>query len=110
MDDMQDFKKPYPGPGVHDPGFSSSKYRSMSAAPIGRSNRRPLDENERTPGPPEYQNDKINILNTAPKFSVTKTIAKNEFLAVESQNPGPGAHDPNLSLVKSKSKDYQVGK
>ena len=77
MDDMQDFKKPYPGPGVHNPGFNSSKYRSMSAAPIGRSNRRPLDENERTPGPPEYQNDKINILNTAPKFSVTKTIAKN---------------------------------
>ena len=44
IDDMQDFKKSYPGPGNHDPGFNSSKYRSMSAAPIGRSNRRPLDE------------------------------------------------------------------
>ena len=42
---MQDFKKEYPGPGHHNPGFNGSKYRSMSAAPIGKSNRRPLDEN-----------------------------------------------------------------
>lgn len=43
MDDMQDFKKPFPGPGHHEPGFNSSKYRSTSAAPIGRAQRRPLD-------------------------------------------------------------------
>ena len=82
MDDMQDFKKTYPGPGNHDPTFGSSKYRAKSAACIGRSNRRPLDENEKTPGPVEYHNEKINVMNSAPRFSVTKTVGKNEFLAV----------------------------
>ena len=43
MDDMQSAKKSYPGPGNHDPGFNSSKYRAMSAAPIGKSSRKPLD-------------------------------------------------------------------
>lgn len=43
MDDMQDFKKSYPGPGNHNPGFNSSKYRSASAFDFGRSTRKPLD-------------------------------------------------------------------
>ncbi len=43
MDDMQDFKKSYPGPGNHSPGFNSSKYRSTSAYDFGRSTRKPLD-------------------------------------------------------------------
>lgn len=82
MDDMQDFKKSYPGPGNHNPGFNSSKYRSASAFDFGRSTRKPLDQNQKTPGPVVYKNDKKQVLNSAPKFSVTKTIAKNEFLGV----------------------------
>lgn len=51
MDDMQDFKKEYPGPGNHEPGFSGTKYRSQSAFIFKKSERKPLDENEKTPGP-----------------------------------------------------------
>lgn len=43
MDDMQDFKKPYPGPGHHNPGFNHSKHRSATSFDFGRSTRRPLD-------------------------------------------------------------------
>ena len=100
MDDMQNFKKPYPGPGYHDPGFKGTKYRSASANMFAKSSRRPLDENEKTPGPVGYQNDKINLLNTAPKYSSVKTIAKNEFLQVNPENPAPGQYDPRISLVK----------
>lgn len=56
MDDMQDFKKTYPGPGHHEPTMKMSKYRSVSVYNFGKSNRRPLDENESTPGPAEYRN------------------------------------------------------
>jgi hypothetical protein len=43
----------------------------------------------------------MNVLNTAPKYSSTKTVAKNEFLAVNPETPGPGHYDGKLSLVKS---------
>lgn len=49
-------------------------------------------------------------MNSAPKFSVTKTIAKNEFLGVNPENPGPGNYDPELKLVKSASQNFGVGK
>ena len=42
MDDMQN-KPMTPGPGIHDPNFNSSKYRSASACGFRKSNRRPLD-------------------------------------------------------------------
>lgn len=42
----------------------------------------------------------MQLLNSAPKFSVTKTIAKNEFLGVNPEGPGPGYYDPSLNLVK----------
>lgn len=51
MDDMQDFKKEFPGPGTHDPKFSGTKYRSASANMFTKTLRKPLDENEKTPGP-----------------------------------------------------------
>jgi hypothetical protein len=34
------------------------------------------DDNEKTPAPFEYKNDKINILNKAPGYSVGKTVPK----------------------------------
>lgn len=43
MDDMQDFKKEYPGPGTHEPQMTSTKYRAKSASAFGKSNRKPLD-------------------------------------------------------------------
>lgn len=45
MDDMQSFKKEYPGPGYHDPAFAGTKYRSSSANMFAKSPRKPLDEN-----------------------------------------------------------------
>ena len=77
MDDTGDFKKEYPGPGNHDPAFSGTKYRSPSANTFSKSPRKPLDENEKTPAPAEYKNDKINLLNSAPRYSSVKTVAKN---------------------------------
>lgn len=41
---------------------------------------------------------------------MTKTVAKNEFLAVNSENPGPGNYNPEIKLVKSSSQYYGVGK
>jgi hypothetical protein len=43
MDNIQEFKKDYPGPGKHENNFNSSKYRATSAYDFGKSNRRPLD-------------------------------------------------------------------
>lgn len=51
MDDTEAFKKEYPGPGQHESNFGSSKYRSASACQFRKSDRKPLDENEKTPGP-----------------------------------------------------------
>ncbi len=60
-----------------------------------------MDENERTPGPVAYSSDKIQVLNKQPQFSCPKTIPKNEFLQVYNpENPGPGAYDPKIELVK----------
>ena len=42
----------------------------------------------------------MNVLNAAPKYSSTKTIAKNEFLSVNPENPGPGQYNPKVALVK----------
>ena len=42
MDDTQDFRKEFPGPGNHDPGFVGTKYRAASAQPFTRSNRKSL--------------------------------------------------------------------
>ena len=82
MDDMQEFKVQFPGPGTHDPAFKGAKYRSASVSLFAKSPRKPLDENEKTPGPAEYSKEKKNVLNAAPKYTSTKTIAKNEFLSV----------------------------
>lgn len=110
MDDMQDFKKEYPGPGIHDSNFSSTKYRSQSAFIFKRSERKPLDENEKTPGPVEYDKEKLKVLNKSPGFSVGKQLQKNEFLEVwNPENPGPGQYDPSLALVKESSKKYEAG-
>ena len=49
-------------------------------------------------------------MNAAPKFSSTKTVAKNEFLGVNPENPGPGQHDPKLSLVKPRLAISEVPK
>jgi hypothetical protein len=54
MDDMQDYKKPYPSPDKYDPTMKSSKYNSGTIFNFSKSNRRPLDENEKTPGPHYY--------------------------------------------------------
>lgn len=61
MDDMQDFKKEYPGPGYHESDLKGSKYRSVSAKTFSKSNRKPLgkiknniDEYQTTPGPAQY--------------------------------------------------------
>ena len=43
MDDMQEFKVEFPGPGTHDPPFSGTKYRSRSANLFSRSSRKALD-------------------------------------------------------------------
>lgn len=70
-----------------------------------------IDENEKTPAPVEYKNDKIAQLNKAPGYSVGKTIPKNEFLEVKNpEEPGPGQYDPSLTLVKSKSQMFNLGK
>ena len=45
MDDTMDFKKPYPGPGNHDPAFAGTKYKSPSSNMFAKSMRQPLDEN-----------------------------------------------------------------
>lgn len=42
----------------------------------------------------------MEVMNAAPKFSVSKTIPKNQFLGVNPENPGPGRYDPSVSLVK----------
>jgi hypothetical protein len=110
MDDMQSFKKEYPGPGTHEPQFKGTKYRSLSANMFAKSLRKPLDENEKTPGPVEYGDSKLKVLNAAPRYSSTKTIAKNEFLGVNPENPGPGQYDPKISLVKPKESIYEVPK
>ena len=39
-------------------------------------------------------------MNAAPKFSSTKTVAKNEFLQVNPEQPAPGQYDPKITLVK----------
>ena len=44
----------------------------------------------------------MKVLNAAPKFSSTKTVAKNEFLGVNPELPGPGQYDAKISLVKPK--------
>ena len=110
MDDTQKFKKSYPGPGVHDPQFSGTKYRSLSANAFSKSNRKPLDENERTPGPVGYKPEKLTVLNKQPGYSSTKTIAKNEFLQVNPENPGPGQYEPKESLIRPKSMINEVSK
>jgi hypothetical protein len=43
MDDMQDFKKVYPGPGTHEAPFAGTKYRSLSAKSFGKDVRKALD-------------------------------------------------------------------
>jgi len=43
MDDTQNFKRSYPGPGAHDPQLKGTKYRSMSAKTFSKSVRQPLD-------------------------------------------------------------------
>lgn len=43
MDDMQSFKKEYPGPGTHEAIFAGTKYRSMSVKSFGKDVRKPLD-------------------------------------------------------------------
>ena len=42
MDDMQDFKKSYPGPGNHQPGLKGTKYRASSSYLFSKSNRKDL--------------------------------------------------------------------
>ncbi len=76
MDDMQ--RNSTPGPGQHDVKLSSAKNRSASAF-FGKSNRKPLDENEKTPGPFGYENNRLNFLNSSPQYSSTKSVAKNEL-------------------------------
>ena len=110
MDDTEAFKKPYPGPGFHDPAFTGTKYKSPSTNAFTKSPRKPLDENEKTPGPVEYRNEKLNILNAAPKFSTTKTVAKNEFHAVNPETTGPGQYDPRDTLVKPRYAVSEVPK
>lgn len=110
IDDTAAFKKEYPGPGVHDPAFAGTKYRASSSNLFSKSPRRPLDENEKTPGPVEYHNEKINILNTAPKFSSTKTVAKNEFLGVNPETSAPGQYDPKDTLTKPRCSVSEVPK
>ena len=100
MDDTEAFKKEYPGPGFHDPAFAGTKYRASSTNLFSKSVRKPLDENQKTPGPPEYKNDKINILNSAPKYSSVKTVAKNEFHGVNPETTAPGQYDPKHTLTK----------
>lgn len=67
--------KKTPGPGDHNSNFNVLKRRALSAN-FGKSTRRPLSEFEKTPSPADYCNDKLGILNSAPKFSVTKTVGK----------------------------------
>ena len=110
MDDTEAFKKSYPGPGNHDPAFSGTKYRASSSNLFSKSPRKPLDENEKTPGPVEYVNDKINILNAAPKFSSTKTVAKNEFLGVNPETTAPGQYDPSITQTKPRCSVSEVPK
>jgi hypothetical protein len=43
MDDTQNFKKEYPGPGTHESPFTGTKYRSLSAKTFGKDLRKPLD-------------------------------------------------------------------
>lgn len=69
-----------------------------------------MSEFEKTPSPAEYHNYKLGVMNAAPKFSVTKTIPKGEFLGVNPENPGPGHYDPSLTLVKESSRIYEVSK
>lgn len=57
--------------------FNSSKHRASSACNFGKSRRKPLDENENTPGPFGYSSDKLNVLHRNPSFSCPKTIPKN---------------------------------
>ena len=110
MDDTESFKKPFPGPGQHDPAFSGTKYKNSSTNAFTKSPRKPLDENEKTPGPVEYHNEKINILNAAPKFSTTKTVAKNEFHALNPETTAPGQYDPKHTLVKPRCSTSEVPK
>ena len=43
MDDMQDFKKEFPGPHEHGDGkFVGTKYRAASGNAFGRANRKDL--------------------------------------------------------------------
>lgn len=102
-----------PGPGNHDPNLSRvSVYRSASACNFGKSVRKPLDENERTPGPAVYNNDsKMSVLHSGPKFSVGKAPYKDEAVGnINPESPGPGTYDPNISLVKSASAHFHVGR
>lgn len=50
------------------------------------------------------------MLRSAPKYSSTKALAKNEFLNVNPENPGPGHYDANFSLVKEKSQMNEMSK
>ena len=77
METTQEAKKVFPGPGVHDPQFAGTKYRSASLGFFSKSNRKALDEQEKTPGPAEYKSDKIKVLSTAPQFTPGNTVPKN---------------------------------
>lgn len=52
----------------------------------------------------------MNTLNSAPKYSSTKNIAKNEFLGVNPETTAPGQYDPKLTLVKPRCSVSEVPK
>lgn len=77
IDDMEASKKDSPAPGDIKPNITQlSKHRSTSAFDFGKSTRRPLDENEKTPGPAIYNSGKVDHLNSPPKFSIGKNNSK----------------------------------
>lgn len=50
------------------------------------------------------------MLNSAPRYSSTKTIAKNEFLQVNPENPSPVQYDPKITLVKPSTATSEIPK
>lgn len=88
------------GPGTHEVK-NDIKYKTSSSWKFSNSPRKSLYENEKTPGPGNYEEKKLKVLPAAPKFSVSKSLAAiDEYMGVRKSNPAPNQYDPKYKLVK----------
>ena len=71
---METFSKEYPGPGKHNPNHSLTENAELSYV-FSQTNRKPLDEYEKTPGPGYYRDEMS--FTQGPSYTISKTVSKN---------------------------------